>query len=360
MTPIETTLARIGQLATEAPDLLAFPSIPQDRLRALLFGLAIGDALGNTTESRRPRDRAREHGEITGYLPNRHAGGSRVGLPSDDTQMAFWLLEQLLDTGRLNPDLLAQTFAMREIYGIGQSVREFRANLNRGIPWDRASSNSAGNGAIMRVAPMLVLQPVRSGPDLAREIATCAAVTHNEPGAIASAVAWVRLLALLSAGTGRPDREDLIEMFLDTHTPLEGPTHYRPRGGGMAGRFEGTLTDFLRQTVPDGLDRGLSVLEFGDLTYSGAFLIETLPVTLFIIARHGDDPDHAIRAAVNHTRDNDTIASLVASAMGALHGMDAFRPDWIEGLLGRTGPDDDGRVQELVARAAASLAKSGR
>ena len=71
----------------------------------------------------------------------------------------------------------------------------------------------------------------------------------------------------------------------------------------MAGRFEGTLTDFLRQTVPDGLDRGLSVLEFGDLTYSGAFLLETLPVTLFIIARHGDDPDHAIRAAVNHTRD---------------------------------------------------------
>jgi ADP-ribosyl-[dinitrogen reductase] hydrolase len=351
MTPLETTLARIDQLATEAPDLLAFPSVPPDRLRALLFGLAIGDALGNTTESRRPRDRARDHGEITGYLPNRHAGGRRVGLPSDDTQMAFWLLEQLLDTGRLDPDALARTFAAREIYGIGQSVREFRFNLNRGIPWDRAGSDSAGNGAIMRVAPMLVLQPHRTGPDLARDIATCAAVTHNEPCAIASAVAWVRLLALLSAGTGGPAPEDILELFLETHAPLEGPTSYRPRGGGMTGRFEGTLTDFLRQTVPDGLASGLSVLEFGDLTYSGAFLLETLPVTLFIIARHGNDPDRAIRAAVNHTRDNDTIASLVASAMGALHGMDAFRPDWVTGLLGRTGADDDGRVQALVAKA---------
>ena len=54
MTPLETTLAQIDQLASEAPNVLAFPSVPPDRLRALLFGLAIGDALGNSTESRRP------------------------------------------------------------------------------------------------------------------------------------------------------------------------------------------------------------------------------------------------------------------------------------------------------------------
>lgn len=89
--------------------------------------------------------------------------------------------------------------------------------------------------------------------------------------------------------------------------------------------------------MPDSLASGLSVLEFGDLTYSGAFLLETLPVTPFIVERHGNDPDRAIRAAVNHTRDNDTIASLVASAIGVKHGMDAFRPDWVTGLLGRTG-----------------------
>lgn len=355
-TPLESALARIDQLADGSPDLLAFPSVPPERLRAILHGLAIGDALGNTTESWRPRDRVRDHGEITGYLPNRHAGGRRVGLPSDDTQMAFWLLEQLLDTGRLDPDALARTYAAREIYGIGQSVRAFRANLNRGIPWERAGSDSAGNGAIMRVAPMLVLQPHRTGPDLARDIVTCAAVTHNEHGAIASAVAWVRLLALLSAGA---DGAGVLDLFLATHAPLEGPTSYRPRGGGMLGRFEGTLTDFLRQTIPDGLARNLSVLEFGDLTYSGAFLLETLPVTLFIIARHGDDPDQAIRAAVNHTRDNDTIASLVASAMGALHGMAAFRPDWVTGPLGRTGADNDGWVQALVGQAAAGLSISG-
>ena len=83
----------------------------------------------------------------------------------------------------------------------------------------------------------------------------------------------------------------------------------------------------------------------------GGLPARDLAVALFIVARHGNDPDRAIRAAVNHTRDNDTIASLVASAMGAMHGMDAFRPDWVTGLLGRTGADDDGRVQALVAKA---------
>lgn len=355
MRALKAVIARIDRLAHEAPDVMEFPAVPPDRLRALLLGLAIGDALGNTTESCRPRDRVRDHGEISGYCSNRHAGGRPVGLPSDDTQMAFWLLEQLLDTGSLDPEALARTFATRRIYGIGQSVRQFKANLNRGVPWDQAGPKSAGNGAIMRIAPMLVLQPVRTGPALAREIAMCAAITHNECGAIASSIAWVRLLAHLAAGADRLVPAEILDLFLALHAPLEGPTCYRPRGGGMAGRFEGTLAAFLQHTVPDGLAHGLSVLEFGDLTYSGAFLLETLPVTLFIIAKHLDDPDNAIRAAVNHTRDNDTIASLVSTAMGARHGIGAFRSDWVEGLLGRTAADDDGRVQELVAQAGVGL-----
>lgn len=108
---------------------------------------------------------------------------------------------------------------------------------------------------------------------------------------------------------------------------------YRPRGGELTGKFEGSLSAFLQKTVPDGLSRDLSVLRFGDLTYSGAHL----PVTLFILMRYLDDPDHAIREPVNRTRDNDTIASLVATAMGARHGMGAFREEWVAGLLGRTG-----------------------
>lgn len=342
MTPLDAALRRLASRspATETP------VVPPDRLRALLYGLAIGDALGNTTESMRPRDRYRRYGEIAGYLPNRHAGGRPVGVPSDDTQMGFWLLEHLLEHRDLYPDLLARTFLEREIYGMGRSVRAFRSNLAAGVPWERTGSRSAGNGAIMRIAPILALQRITGRLEVSRDAAVCAGITHNQEGAIASAVAWVHLLAELATRPLTPDAG--LETFLDVLSPLEDEAVYRPRGGELMGAFEGPLSALLRKTVPDGLSRDLSVLRFGDLTYSGAYLLETLPVTLFILMRYLDDPDRAIREAVNHTRDNDTIASLVATAMGARHGMGAFREDWVAGLLGRTGAADDGRVQGLI------------
>lgn len=46
-----------------------------DRIEGMLLGLAIGDALGNTTESMLPAQRAAQYDEIRHYLPNPHAAG---------------------------------------------------------------------------------------------------------------------------------------------------------------------------------------------------------------------------------------------------------------------------------------------
>lgn len=54
-----------------------------DKVEGMLLGLAIGDSLGNTSESMNPIDRANAHGWISDYLPNRNALGRRVGLPGD-------------------------------------------------------------------------------------------------------------------------------------------------------------------------------------------------------------------------------------------------------------------------------------
>ena len=96
-----------------------------DRIEGMLLGLAIGDALGNTSESINPDERSLRFGEITGYLPNRYADDRKVGLPSDDTQMAFWAVEVLLVDGHLIPDHMAQRFSSEQIFGIGSSVRQF-------------------------------------------------------------------------------------------------------------------------------------------------------------------------------------------------------------------------------------------
>jgi ADP-ribosyl-[dinitrogen reductase] hydrolase len=72
----------------------------RDRIEGMLLGLAIGDALGNTTEGLTPGARAERFGEVRDYLPNPQAGGRPVGTPTDDTQLAFWTLERLIADGR--------------------------------------------------------------------------------------------------------------------------------------------------------------------------------------------------------------------------------------------------------------------
>ncbi len=68
------------------------------RAEGMMLGLAVGDALGNTSESLNPSDRRSRCGEIRDYLPNRYADGRAIGLPSDDSQMAFWTLSRCLRT----------------------------------------------------------------------------------------------------------------------------------------------------------------------------------------------------------------------------------------------------------------------
>ena len=123
-------------------------------LGCVLLGLAIGDALGNTSESLPVPERAARYGEIRDYPTNCRSAGRRVGLPSDDSQLAFWTLESLLECRGLDPDDLSARFAAREIFGIGKSMQQFLHNREQGMAsWYHYGAESAGNGALMRIAP---------------------------------------------------------------------------------------------------------------------------------------------------------------------------------------------------------------
>lgn len=57
---------------------------------------------------------------------------------------------------------------------------------------------------------------------------------------------------------------------------------------------------------------------------------ETVPLTLALLYLSGGDVEKAILYGANFGRDADTIASMVGAIVGALHGVDAIRPAWIE------------------------------
>lgn len=317
-----------------------------------MLGLAIGDALGNTSESMLPTERRQQYGEIRDYLPNCHAGGRAVGLPSDDTQMAFWTLEQLIEDGGYVPANLARRLASGRIFGIGSTVREFlHRSLTDGLHWDEAGVASAGNGALMRIAPMLVPHLRVPTSRLWADAALATMTTHNDAAAISASVAFVAVLWDLLAMRATPDAGWWLARFTDVADRLEpAGSCYRTRGGSFVG-FEGRFVDFLRERVEDAWRRELDLLTACNEWHSGAYLLETVPSVLYALMRHADDPAEALVRAVNDTKDNDTVAAIVGAAVGALHGAAAFPERWRSGLLGRTREDDDGRVFELIERA---------
>ena len=321
----------------------------------MLLGLAIGDALGNTSEGMLPERRRATFGEVRDYLPNRHAGGRPVGLPSDDTQLAFWTVEHLIANRALDPDALARTFASQRIFGIGRTVAESVRRLRGGSSWPTAAVASAGNGALMRIAPVVLPHLREATADLWVDAALCAALTHNDPASISACVAFVGMLSELLVAEGPPEPQWWVETYIARARFLEGETRYRPRGGPLARTYEGPLWRFVADYVPAAQKAGKDVITTCEQWYSGAYLLETVPSVLYILSRHTDDPEEAIIRAVNDTKDNDTIAAVVGAAAGALHGETGLPQRWRDGLLGRTAEDGDGRVFELLDLAEAAF-----
>jgi ADP-ribosylglycohydrolase len=314
----------------------------------MLLGLAIGDALGNTSERLLPDERRNLYGEITNYLRNPYAGHRPVGLPSDDSQLTFWTVEQVLADGRIDPEHLAKIFCERRIFGMGPTTARFVEEYRRGADWREAAprSQSASNGALMRIAAVLTPHLTGEGTDLWVDAVLCAALTHNDPASISACVAFVGMLSALLVMSGPPPTDWWVETYLRYAKPVEGRTRYQ--GKGQYTDYSGPLWRYVHEIVPAAWEQRLTAREAADSWHSGAYLLQTVPTVLYILMLHGSDPETAIIRAVNDTKDSDTMAAIVGAAVGALHGEQALPKRWRDGLLGRTMEDDDGQVFQLL------------
>lgn len=132
-----------------------------DRYRGALLGLAAGDALGTTLEFKRSGS----------FVPiDDMAGGGPFGLPpghwTDDTSMALCLAESLVERRGFDPvDQLERYLrwyrqghlsSTGRCFDIGNTTREalHRFESTRQPYCGSTSPSSAGNGSIMRLAPV--------------------------------------------------------------------------------------------------------------------------------------------------------------------------------------------------------------
>jgi ADP-ribosylglycohydrolase len=297
-------------------------SLPDtDRARGLLFGLALGDALGWPVEfMSRPEILAR-------YGRGGIAAPPIPALYTDDTQMSIAVAEALIEAGHRDLDVLMGAVA-RHFIGWKRdpttpqrapgatSIRGVNA-LERGAPWRESGvRDSKGCGACMRVAPVGFVY--RHEPGRLQAVARAQGVlTHRHPTSDAACIAAAYAIKLALEGVEPGEFADHILKFI----------------GGVAPEFDAALERAAE--AQQWSDEETALHHVGPTRGGGWIAEEAVAMALFCVVKHPDDYIAAVRLGANISGDSDSVASIAGGILGARLGTAAIPTDWLAALENR-------------------------
>lgn len=284
-------------------------NVVDDRYRGCLLGLAIGDALGAPVEFK-----------IKGaFLPvtDFRAGGEynlRLGEWTDDTSMALCLGSSLVENGKFDPEDVMRLWlnwyrkgylsVNGTCFDIGtttaQALREYefsrKATLyNRGV-------HAAGNGAIMRLAP-LALAYALAWDDMLKYSVQQALLTHGGEAMGTSAVLSILLASLVC---GAEKRQALALIKNRSNWVIDG---------------QDVMTPTLKKAING---------DYKNVIASG-YSVETLNAALWAFDTTNNFAD-CVLAAVNLGDDADTVGAVAGALAGAFYGEKAIPAHWTANL----------------------------
>ncbi len=298
----------------------------QDRFRGLIWGTAVGDALGLPAEGLSRRRAARmfqghwRHRFLPPPLPRR-------GMVSDDTDHTMLVAQSLLacpdDPGRFAERLARglKWWLAALPAGVGLATLRAGGRLWVGIPPGRSGVFSAGNGPAMRSAPIGAF--FASDPDkMARFVGAATRISHTDPRALTGAMAVARLTARsirLHGNTPLDVHEFLSLLASSTHG---SDSEWR----GLIGEMGPALGE--KQTVAEFADR------LGFSRGITGYAYSTVPVAAYAWQRHFGDFRAALTSVLDCGGDTDTTGAIVGAMVGAVTGETGIPKGWIDGIWG--------------------------
>ncbi len=293
----------------------AAPSL-RERYRGCLLGLATGDALGAALEFQTP-------GSFTPI--DDMIGGGPFGLPpgywTDDTAMALCLAQSLVERGGSDPEDQLRRYLRwyREGYlsstgrcfDIGRTTREALVRFERtGQLWAGADPKAAGNGSLMRLAPV-VLAYARTPRTAIEQAATSSRVTHGAPEAVDACRYFAALLLGALDGVAK---HRLLDADFE---PVAGLRRERPLVPRIA---EVAAGSFKRRSPPQIRGSG--------------YVVDCLEAALWAFYR-GRSFREGLLLAVNLGDDADTTGAVHGQLAGAYYGQSSIPAAWRERLAHR-------------------------
>lgn len=298
-------------------------SDPTDRFRGCLLGLAIGDAVGTTLEFRSP-------GTFE-PLTDMVGGGPfqlEAGQWTDDTSMALCLAESLVE--RQGFDALDQLERYRRWYDeghlsstgrcfdIGNTTRtaleRYKGALERNEPltpeFGPTAPNTAGNGSIMRLAPV----PIAFAGDPGTAVELAAESSRTTHGTLEAVDACRYLGALLVGALRGESKETLLS---ERYTPAPGLWEEHP----LAPAIDEVACGSFKDRDPPKIK-------------GAGYVVRSLEAALWAFPRT-DDFRSGCLAAVNLGDDADTTGAVYGQVAGAFYGASGLPTRWLGKLAMR-------------------------
>jgi len=277
------------------------------RFAGCLLGLAAGDAVGTTVEFK-PRGSFQQVTDMVGGGPF----GLQPGEWTDDTSMALCLAASLVETGGFDPDdQMVRYCRWRDegymssngtCFDIGGTISQALARYGKtGEPYSGSTSVwSAGNGCIMRLAPV----PMYFWRDPEKAVGFSNLSSRTTHGA-KECIEACRLFGwqLFKALNGSSKEAILFD------------------NGKLTGLSE-KVAAIARGEYRDKTD---------DAIHGSGYVIQSLEAALWCFLTT-DQFEDAILTAVNLGDDADTTGAACGQIAGAFYGVEAIPVRWTEML----------------------------
>ena len=290
-----------------------------DRYLGCLLGLAAGDALGTTLEFKSPGT----FEPITDMV----GGGPfqlEAGQWTDDTSLALCLAESLIECGGFDARDQMERYVRwwREghlsptghCFDIGGTVSTALGKfLSYGDPYAGSTHpHSAGNGSLMRLAPVPMCYAADSGQAIERS-SESSRTTHGAPTCI-DACRYMGAL-IVGALTGASRDELLSERYAPPGA--DGVWEREPLCEEIDAIADGS---FKEKDPPDIRGKG--------------YVVDSLEAALWAF-HHSDSFEDGALAAVNLGDDADTTGAVYGQLAGAFYGVSRIPERWLVKLAMR-------------------------
>jgi ADP-ribosylglycohydrolase len=310
-----------------------------EKVKSVLFGVAVGDALGVTVEFKSRQTISKNPvTDMIGYgtynLP--------AGTWSDDSSLTFCLAEALTQEFDLNT--IGQNFVKwyhdnfwtphGKVFDIGIATSHAIAQLARGIQPDLAGGSdefSNGNGSLMRILPLLFNlndKPIEERFNLTKQVS---AITH---GHIRSVIACFYYLEFARQILEKKNKfviyknlQSEITDFLKNHSVSK------------------TEIDFFDRLLKEDIEKLPE-----EKIFSSGYVLHTLEASIWCLLTT-DSFETTVLKAVNLGEDTDTTGAVTGGLAGLLYGIDSIPEKWLQKIARYDDINDLAeRVAEKIAR----------